>query len=337
MTRLLVVLDDAGDGEAALRGGATLLGLRGEDVAVLQGLAALAAGGVVALPGRLGADGLAQLGAAGVAWIGVEAAQVAGLDGAGSGGAGLLALLPATPPPDLALLPGLAASGAGAVMLLLDAQGSSGLDGHGSPRLDAQGSPRPRLDVGAAARFVGAARAAGLSPWIGGIEPPDVPRLMVLRPDVLGAGAALRGSGDARRAPVRAEAVAGLQALLRGRTWAPEAATDLVFVRDLVLPIEVGAYAHERGQGQRVRFEVQAWVTRPDGPARGMRDVFSYDVITDAIRLLTQGRHVALLETLAEEIAGRVLAHAVVARVAVRLEKLDTGNGIVGCAVERER
>ncbi len=64
--------------------------------------------------------------------------------------------------------------------------------------------------------------------------------------------------------------------------------------------------------------------------------MFSYDVITDAIRLLTAGRHVALLETLAEELAALLLTHAGVRRVRVRLEKLDTGEGVVvGCEIER--
>ena len=68
-----------------------------------------------------------------------------------------------------------------------------------------------------------------------------------------------------------------------------------------------------------------------------MRDVFSYDLIRDGIRMLVDAGHVALVETLAERVAAMVLAHARVAKVSVQVEKLDAGSGIVGVAIERTR
>jgi dihydroneopterin aldolase len=68
-----------------------------------------------------------------------------------------------------------------------------------------------------------------------------------------------------------------------------------------------------------------------------MRDVLSYDVITDGIRLMTSEGHVALVETLAERIAEFVLDHPRVLRVTVRVEKLDVGPGQVGVEIERRR
>jgi dihydroneopterin aldolase len=68
-----------------------------------------------------------------------------------------------------------------------------------------------------------------------------------------------------------------------------------------------------------------------------MRDVFSYDLITDGIRMLIASGHVALVETLAERIAAMLLAHPRVVKASVRLEKLDTGAGVVGVALERTR
>ncbi len=195
---------------------------------------------------------------------------------------------------------------------------------------------------------------AGLA---GALEAPDVPRLLVLSPDFLGFRGALCGtSGRAGR--IDPLAVAAIRALipphlaaeapgpglllLASRLYAPpphkkSASADRVFVRDLVLPVHVGAYGFEHGAPQRVRFEVEAAVVRPEKPAEGMADVFSYDLITDGIRMLVEAGHVALLETLAERIAGLLLAHPAVLRVTVRLEKLDLGQGVVGCIVEREQ
>jgi dihydroneopterin aldolase len=116
----------------------------------------------------------------------------------------------------------------------------------------------------------------------------------------------------------------------------PEAARfDLVLVSDLVLPVFIGAYAHEFAAPQRVRFTVAASVLRRAQPADALAEVFSYDHITDGIRRLIAAGHVALVETLAERIAAMVLANQRVIKVRVRVEKLDTGSGTVGVEIER--
>ena len=67
--------------------------------------------------------------------------------------------------------------------------------------------------------------------------------------------------------------------------------TDCVFLRDYVVPVEIGAYAHEHGHTQRVRFNVDVEVARAD-VADDMRSVFSYDVIMDAIKMILAGGHI---------------------------------------------
>jgi dihydroneopterin aldolase len=78
-------------------------------------------------------------------------------------------------------------------------------------------------------------------------------------------------------------------------------------------------------------------VLRTGRSVEDMRDVFSYDLITDGIRMLTGSGHIGLVETLAERIAAMVLAHPRVARVMVRVQKLNTGSGTVGVEIERTR
>ena len=110
-----------------------------------------------------------------------------------------------------------------------------------------------------------------------------------------------------------------------------------MFVHDLVLPVRIGAYAHERAAPQRVRFNVDVAIARAAHLSADMRDVFSYDVISDGIRLLIDTGHVALVETLAERVAAMLLAYPRVISVAVQLEKLDAGPRIVGVRIERTR
>ncbi len=253
----------------------------------------------------------------------------------------LVAVMFADRAPDFSLLPLLATCGFVGAMLDTAGKGSGRL-------LDAMDLPRLR-------QFTADCRTYGLFAGLAGsLEAPDIPRLLVLHPAVLGFRGALCG-GHGRAGPIDHEAVRAIRALIPpeasalnvtqtqhltlaaqgyGRDPPP---TDLVFLRDWVLPVRIGAYAREREAPQPVRFTVEAEVVRSAGPARDMGDVFSYDIISDGIRMLTEGQHVVLVETLAERIAALVLTHQRVVKVAVSVEKLGVGNGIVGVTIERRR
>ena len=58
-----------------------------------------------------------------------------------------------------------------------------------------------------------------------------------------------------------------------------------------------------------------------------MRDVFSYDIVVDTIRLILSRGHIDLVETLAERIAD-ALAPIRVFRVIARIEKLDVSKAV---------
>jgi dihydroneopterin aldolase len=231
--------------------------------------------------------------------------------------------------------------------------------------LDTAGKTGARLldhrDVTALARFVDTAHGCGLMAGLAGsLETPDIPRLLPLKPDVLGFRRALCAGHD-RKAPIDAGASAAVRALIpadapaqpreadlawkvdyrilaaRGYSVDPDTATDRIFVRDFDLPVSIGAYLHEHTTPQQVRFNVEARIYRSDRVAENMNDIFSYDLITDAIRMLVAQEHIALVETLAERIAASVLTHPRVATVTVRIEKLDVGPGAVGVEIVRER
>jgi dihydroneopterin aldolase len=103
-----------------------------------------------------------------------------------------------------------------------------------------------------------------------------------------------------------------------------DAATDRIFVRDFVVPARIGAYAREHGKSQNVRFNVDVKVRRSGHSVEDMRDVFSYDVITDGIRIIVAQEHIAFLATLAERVADLVLRHPRVVSVTMRVESLTS-------------
>jgi FolB domain-containing protein len=260
-------------------------------------------------------------------------------------GVKLVAVFFADASPDFSLLPLLKRRGfAGAMIDTQNKAAGRLLDHFDMPRL-----------LG----FVQDCHAAGMIAGLAGsLEAPDIPRLLVLGPDLLGFRGALCGPGG-RVAELdlgRTQAVRGLippdgaeqgtrdvdYRLLAARGYAPAASgddvpVDLVFVQDLVLPVFIGAYARERDAPQNVRFAVTASVMRAGRTVEDMRDVFSYDLITDGIRLLIGSGHIPLVETLAERIAVMVLGHPRVTKVVVRVEKLETGSGAVGVEIERLR
>lgn len=246
---------------------------------------------------------------------------------------------------DVSLLPLMAASGlAGAMLDTAHKDGRRLLD---------------HMDIPALAAFVAAVRARGLLAGLAGaLEPPDIPRLLLLAPDVLGFRSALCLAHDRRAQidPAAMEVVRALIPLQPGAGRSPgkvdvgllaargysgdtrkDETSDRVFIRDFVLAARVGAYAHEHDHWQNVRFSVDVRVKRAGRAPEDMRDVFSYDVVRDGIRMIVAQEHVPLLETLAERVATLVLGHPRVLKVVVRIEKLEVGPGAVGIEITRER
>jgi (5-formylfuran-3-yl)methyl phosphate synthase len=259
----------------------------------------------------------------------------------------LIAVIFADLPHDFSLLQRLAAAGFKGAML--DTATKSG-----ARLLD-------YVDIAGLRTFVDLCHDAKLMAGLAGsLEPPDITRLLPLGPNVLGFRGALC-AGHKRTQRIDAAQVKLVRdlipreaetsdfdnevkvdwRLLSARGYSLDAEqkknSDRVFVHDLVLPVSIGAYDFERNRTQRVRFNIDVDVRRAGHHAEDMRDVFSYDLIVDAIRLILSRGHVDLVETLAERIADALLAHPRVDCADVRIEKLDVVEGSVGIEIKRER
>ena len=242
----------------------------------------------------------------------------------------LIAVFFADGDPDFSLLDDLEAAGFHGAMI--DTMGKAG------------GGLLKHLPAGALRNFVARCRALGLvSGLAGSLEAPDVPRLAVLGPDYLGFRRAL--TTGRREDAIDLGAVQAMRALIDTETRpaepaaAPDAAveTDRIFVRDFTLEMEIGAYGFERGRQQTVRFSVEADVVRAPIRPGEMADIYSYDLIMDAVRSLVASGHTDFVETLAEELAATVLGDRRVRAVTVKVEKLQLGPGAVGIEIRRQR
>ncbi len=116
-----------------------------------------------------------------------------------------------------------------------------------------------------------------------------------------------------------------------------QGALDKISVRGLVVACFIGAFEEEKANKQRVRFHVE--VSIYPSQHRGSDDVshvVSYDLIVEAIHSVIGEGHINLLETLAERVAARCLAHRRAAKVQILVEKLDRLEGAsLGVEIER--
>jgi dihydroneopterin aldolase len=113
---------------------------------------------------------------------------------------------------------------------------------------------------------------------------------------------------------------------------------DRISVRDHTVEVEIGAFQAERGVTQRICFNVVVEVQPLSGPIDDDVDrILSYDRVTEAIQGALAVERLALLETLADRVAERILAAPQAMRVFVRIEKLDRGPGALGIEIVRAR
>lgn len=113
-----------------------------------------------------------------------------------------------------------------------------------------------------------------------------------------------------------------------------------IFVQDLVLEAQIGAYEHEYGRTQPLRIDFEAEVVEPSEPAGDrLEDVVCYNRLTEGVKAIIAEGHIKLIETLAERIADLVMAHPMTINVRVRIEKPQAiaEAGAAGVEIQRSK
>lgn len=83
---------------------------------------------------------------------------------------------------------------------------------------------------------------------------------------------------------------------------------DKIFIRDMAFHANHGVFEHERAYPQRfmVDFEGEMYLA-PSAATDEVMDTVRYDQIAETIQGVVEGERFNLIETLAEEIANRIL------------------------------
>ena len=92
-----------------------------------------------------------------------------------------------------------------------------------------------------------------------------------------------------------------------------------VFVRGLLVDAEIGVHDHERGRKQPLMVDVELDVAA--GGWRALDDTVNYESIASAAQFIAAAGHIGLVESFAQRLAERCLAHPRVTRARVRIEK----------------
>jgi len=119
----------------------------------------------------------------------------------------------------------------------------------------------------------------------------------------------------------------------------PENPGYRIFVRDLVLAVSIGIHAHEKRQRARVRVNAELLVGMRLPKNDDFTEVMNYETIVSGIKALAEGRHINLVESLADRVAQHCLKDRRVRAVRVAVEKLDIypEADSVGVLVERRQ
>lgn len=103
-----------------------------------------------------------------------------------------------------------------------------------------------------------------------------------------------------------------------------------------------GVFEHERENGQDFFIDVTVWLdTRAAAGADDLEQTIHYGVLAEQVVAAVESEPVDLIETVAERIAGVVLAHAAAQRVRVTLHKPSAPIAVpfedVAITIERSR
>lgn len=115
-------------------------------------------------------------------------------------------------------------------------------------------------------------------------------------------------------------------------------ASDLLAVRDLMLPARIGVYPRERSRRQMLGFEVRFDIDASRAaPTDTVRDTVDYAAAVECIAAVLASQHFNLIETVAAVVAEALLQRFATPRVHVRVTKPGVPQRHAAASVEVER
>ncbi|HYH22920.1 MAG TPA: dihydroneopterin aldolase [Azospirillum sp.] len=112
-----------------------------------------------------------------------------------------------------------------------------------------------------------------------------------------------------------------------------------LFIQGLAIDAEIGAWTHEKGKRQPIRLDIELTVLDQGDAGDDLTHVVCYSTVADQVRAVVARGHFNLVERLAHEIAGELLADCRILAVRIRIEKpcAIADSDAAGIEIRRER
>ena len=108
-----------------------------------------------------------------------------------------------------------------------------------------------------------------------------------------------------------------------------------ILIRNLVFPMKIGIYKHEKFKEQRVRVNLELRIyQKKDSINDRIDNVICYEEIIKLIKNIASSKHLNLVETLAEKIAEECLQIPESFLCKIKVEKLDVFDDLESVGVE---
>ena len=111
-----------------------------------------------------------------------------------------------------------------------------------------------------------------------------------------------------------------------------------IFLKGVEIMAHIGVYDHEKSARQKIILNVELDVMiNPSWQDDNISDVVDYEHILKIINRVADSGHIHLLETFAEQLIQECLAHPLVTKADISIEKPDIFTGVASAGVRISR
>ena len=97
-----------------------------------------------------------------------------------------------------------------------------------------------------------------------------------------------------------------------------------VLIKELILNLKLGYYDFEKEKPQKVKFSLEAnYKDKKPTNDRDLKSIVNYDKLVRLIKKLTKNKHYNFLETLAEDVFDELFKDKRIAKIMLKIEKLE--------------
>ena len=119
-----------------------------------------------------------------------------------------------------------------------------------------------------------------------------------------------------------------------------EPGRTVIFLRELFREVDIGIHAHEIGQPQKLRFDIEVSIPGSEPPkSDSITDVLNYEYLLGSIEDSINGTRLSLLESLGSRILDKLMIPLQVTEASIKITKMDIleGDAKFGCKMYRKR